>query len=71
MAKYTFTCDQGHEPMTMEVEAMSDDEAMTMMMEKAKAHMGEHHPDMANMSEDDMKKMIMEGWQKSEEAAAM
>lgn len=71
MAKYTFTCQQGHEPMVMEVEAGSDDEAMAMMMEKAKAHLGEHHADMP-MDDEKMKAMIMDpenGWKKEEMAA--
>lgn len=62
--KYTFECSQGHEPMTMTVEAENDDEAMEQMMGQAKAHLGEHHPDMANMSDDEVKNMIMQGWKK-------
>lgn len=65
MAKYAMTCDMGHEPMTMEVEAASDDEAMTMMMEKCKGHLGEGHPEMS-MSDDEMKQFIMGKWQKSD-----
>ena len=65
MAKYSMNCEMGHEPMMMEVEAGSDDEAMTMMMEKCKAHLGETHADM-NMSDDEMKQMIMDKWQKSD-----
>ncbi|MEK7460682.1 MAG: hypothetical protein AAB647_00525 [Patescibacteria group bacterium] len=55
----------GHEPMDMEVEAGSDDEAMMMMVEKCKAHLGEGHADM-NMSDDEMKQFIMDKWQKSD-----
>lgn len=66
MAKYTFTCEQGHEPMVMEVEADSDDQAMEMMLAKAKEHMGANHADMAEMTDDQMKQMIMDGWKKEE-----
>mgnify|MGYP001587412289 CR=1 FL=1 len=65
MTKYTMSCDMGHEPMDMEVEAGSDDEAMMMMVEKCKAHLGEGHADM-NMSDDEMKQFIMDKWQKSD-----
>jgi hypothetical protein len=65
MAKYSMSCDMGHEPMTMDVEAASDDEAMSMMMEKCKMHLGEGHTDM-NMSDDEMKQYIMDKWQKSD-----
>lgn len=65
MAKYTMNCADGHEPMMMEVEAMSDDEAMTMMLEKVKSHMMESHADM-EMSDDDMKAKISAEWSKSD-----
>ena len=65
MAKYSMSCDIGHEPMMMDVEAASDDEAMTMMMDKCKAHLGETHTDM-QMSDDEMKQMIMGKWQKTD-----
>ena len=65
MAKYSMTCDMGHEPMVVEVEAASDDEAMNMMMEKCKMHLSEAHTDM-QMSDDEMKKFIMDKWQKSD-----
>lgn len=65
MAKYTMNCADGHEPMMMEVEAGSDEEAMTMMLEKVKSHMMESHADM-DMSDEDMKAKIMNDWSKSE-----
>lgn len=71
MAKYTFTCGEGHDAMTMEAEAMNDDDAMAQMMGQCKSHLGEHHADMANKSDDELKEMIMQGWQKSEEQPAM
>ncbi|MBI3573103.1 MAG: hypothetical protein HY092_02795 [Candidatus Kerfeldbacteria bacterium] len=61
--KYEFTCSQGHAPKVMTVEAMNDDEAMTKMMAMTKEHLAEMHKDM-NMSDDEMKKMIMGGWRK-------
>ncbi len=63
--KYTFTCNQGHdETFTEMVEAEDDDSAMTMMIEKVKPHLNEKHADLANMSEEETKKMIMDGWTK-------
>jgi len=59
------TCQQGHEPETMEVEANSDDEAMTSMMEKCKAHFADKHQDMT-MTDEEMKKFITENWHKEE-----
>lgn len=67
MAKYTFECNMGHEPMMLEVEAATDEEAMTMMMDKAKAHLAEMpHEGAAPMDDEAMKKMIMDGWKKEE-----
>jgi hypothetical protein len=52
----------------MEVEAASDDEAMTMMMEMAKTHMQSAHADMPMKTDEEMKQMITDGWTKSESA---
>lgn len=65
MAQYKMVCDMGHEPQEMMVEAANDEEAMTKMMDMCKAHMGETHADM-QMSDDEMKQMIMDKWQKTD-----
>ena len=67
MAKYTYNCADGHdEPDIMEVEADNDDTAKEMMMEKVKAHLAEHHSEMGEMSDEDLKTKIEEGWEKTE-----
>lgn len=62
--KYTFTCDQGHEPVTFTTEAETDEEALEMIMKQAGPHVAEAHPDMANMSPEETKNMITSGWTK-------
>lgn len=62
---YTFTCDQGHDPVTFSVDAENDEEALGKLMQKSAAHLKSAHPDMANMSEEDAKKMITGSWVKS------
>lgn len=62
---YTFTCSQGHEPVTFTVEAENDDEALQKIMEQAQPHIAEAHPEMANMPEDQAKSMITSNWTKS------
>jgi len=64
--KYTFQCSQGHDPETMEVEAMNDDEAMEKLLPMAKEHLAAKHSEMASMSDEDVKNMIMGGWKKEE-----
>ncbi len=64
MATYTMMCDQGHDAETMTVDAMSDEEAMGMMMAKCKQHFADKHPDM-NMTDDQVKDHIMSHWTKS------
>jgi hypothetical protein len=54
----------------MEVEAGSDDEAMAQLLPMAKEHLGAKHSEMANLSDDEIKNMIMSGWSKDEGAAA-
>lgn len=66
MAKYTYNCDMGHENEVMEVEADNDDMAVEMLMGKVKAHLSEKHSEMAEMSDDDMKKQIMDNWSRTE-----
>lgn len=64
-------CDTDHdEPMTLTVEADNDDEAMDMMMEEVKAHLGEMHEDMADKSDEELKEMILGKWKKEEGEAA-
>lgn len=38
MAQYSVVCDQGREPETFAVEANSDEEAVQMLLDKARAH---------------------------------
>ena len=58
---YTMTCDQGHEPMTWETEAMDENDAYNkfMDMEEIKSHVMEKHADMMNMSDEEKKPMVM------------
>lgn len=62
---YTFTCSQGHEPVTFTVEAENDDEALQKIMEQSSSHVQEVHPELANMPEDQVKNLIMSSWTKS------
>ena len=62
--KYSFTCSQGHEPMTFTVEADNDDEALQKIIGQAGPHVAEVHPDMANASPEEMKNMITSSWTK-------
>ncbi|OGD61628.1 hypothetical protein A3A71_00115 [Candidatus Berkelbacteria bacterium RIFCSPLOWO2_01_FULL_50_28] len=65
MAKYMLDCDLGdenHETEHFEVEAVSDDEAVTKLMEAMKPHGDKHHPDMADKTPEEMKEMIMGMW---------
>lgn len=62
---YTFTCSQGHDPVSFSVSAENDDEAVGKLMEEAKGHLAEAHPDMAGMSPDQAKQIITSSWTKS------
>ena len=62
---YTFTCSQGHEPMTFTVEAETDEEALQQIMAQAAPHIQEAHPEMASMPEDQVKNLITSSWVKS------
>lgn len=62
---YTFTCSQGHEPITFTVEAENDDEALQKIMEQSGSHVQEAHPELANMPEDQVKGLITGNWIKS------
>lgn len=66
MAKYSFDCDMEHEPMHFEVEAESDEEALKKMMDELGPHAKEHHPEMADKSQEEMEDMIKSGWHKEE-----
>jgi len=55
----------------MEVEAMSDDEAMTKMMAMVKEHMATVHADVPMKTDEEMMQMIKDGWSKSESGDAM
>ncbi|OGD91298.1 hypothetical protein A3D07_01395 [Candidatus Curtissbacteria bacterium RIFCSPHIGHO2_02_FULL_42_15] len=63
---YTFTCSQGHDPVTFTAEAENDDEAVAKLMEEARGHLAEVHPDLASMSPDQTKQVIISNWTKSE-----
>jgi len=65
--KYTFTCDQGHEPESFTVEAEDDEEAVQKLMEQSQGHVAEKHPEMANASPEEARQMIMSNWTKEEE----
>lgn len=62
---YTFTCSQGHEPVTFTVEAENDDEALQKIMGQSQPHIASAHPEMANMPEDEAKNIITSNWTKS------
>lgn len=62
---YTFVCQQGHDPLTMTVEADNDDMAMTEMMTKAKEHLAAVHSGGPQMTDDQVKAMIQSGWTKA------
>jgi len=66
MAKYTLDCDMDHEPMHFEVEAESDDEAMTKMLAELQPHADEHHPEMASKSPEEMKAFVESKWHKED-----
>lgn len=62
---YTFTCSQGHEPITFTSEAENDEEALQKIMQQATPHLQQAHPDMANMPEEEAKKIVTSAWTKS------
>ena len=61
---YSFTCEQGHEPVTLTVEAENDEEALQKLMAEAAPHLQSAHPEMANMPEEDAKNIILSNWVK-------
>lgn len=61
--KYSYNCPAGDK--MIEVEAMTDDEAVEKIMEEAKKHKMEVHPEMEGTDEE-MEKMIREGMIKEE-----
>ncbi len=69
MAKYSFDCDMDHDPMHFEVEAEDDDSAVKKLIEELGPHSEEHHPDMKDMSQEDLEKMVREGMHKEEVTA--
>ncbi len=64
MLQYTFVCSLGHQPETMTVEALSDDEALEKMMILARDHIAKKHSAMPPMSEEQMMSMIKTTWTK-------
>ena len=66
---YSFTCSQGHEPMTFTAEAENDEEALQKIMDQTQPHVAEKHSEMANMSEEEAKNMITSMWKKEESSA--
>ncbi len=69
MSKYSMKCPVCSHP--MDVEAATDEEAMTMMMAMAKEHMTSVHADVPQKSDEEMMQMIKDGWTKSEAGDAM
>ena len=65
--KYTFTCDQGHEPESFTVEAEDDEEAVQKLMEQSQGHVAEKHTEMASASPEEARQMIMSNWTKEDE----
>lgn len=65
MMTYSMVCEDGHEPETLTVEAMDDEEALMKMMEKSKAHLDNKHPGMPAMTEEESKAFISSHWTKS------
>ncbi len=63
---YSLVCAEGHEPMTLTVSADNDEAAMPMMVEKVHAHHREFHPEMANMSDEEVMDYVNTHWTKSE-----
>lgn len=64
MSTYTMVCDMQHEPQTLTVMGSNDDEAMTKMMEEARKHFGDKHPDM-KMTDEELMDHIKTHWKKS------
>ncbi|KKS70899.1 hypothetical protein A3A14_02835 [Candidatus Daviesbacteria bacterium RIFCSPLOWO2_01_FULL_43_38] len=62
---YSLVCADGHDPETITVEAMGDEEAMTKMMVKSKAHLDVNHSEMASMTEEQSRAFISSHWTKT------
>ncbi len=62
---YSLVCAEGHEPETITVEAMNDEDAMMKLMPKSKEHLDVNHSEMANMPEDQAKAFISSHWTKA------
>lgn len=54
--KYSFTCPACGYPLS--AEAMNDDEAVDLLMERGKAHMQEMHREGFNVSDEQMRGMV-------------
>lgn len=65
MMTYTMPCADGHDPEMLMVEAGNDDEAMMKMVEKVHEHHEQRHPEMKDMSDEDVKKYVMEHWSRT------
>lgn len=50
--------------MTFTVEAENDEEALQKIMEQAGPHVAQAHPEMASVSPEETKNMIMSNWVK-------
>jgi hypothetical protein len=59
LVKYSFACAMDDWKTT--VEAQNDEEAVDKIMEFAKVHLGEAHPEMANAPADQLKGMVPAG----------
>lgn len=62
--KYSLSCPPpcSHK---IDVDAQNDDEGINKIMEKAKEHVKEAHPDMPPMSDTQMKEMVRSNMQKA------
>ena len=62
---YSLVCAEGHDPETITVQAMNDDEAMMKLMPKSKEHLDVNPSEMGPMPEDQAKAFISSHWTKS------
>ncbi|OGM25013.1 hypothetical protein A2627_05095 [Candidatus Woesebacteria bacterium RIFCSPHIGHO2_01_FULL_39_28] len=69
MYKYSFVCDQGHEPEELVVEAENDEEALVKMKELGMKHLtdpAKHKPgSLPEMTEEQMDEMFKGKWTKT------
>ena len=64
MIQYSFACSLGHEPETMSVYALGDDEALEKMLLVAHDHMQKMHGNLPPMTEEQLMSLIKTRWTK-------